>query len=59
MATNPIGKGKKSIGINMKNEMAAELGKRAKSMHLSTSRYCKVILQQWMDSGKRLELKEK
>ena len=59
MATNPIGKGSKTIGINMDVKMAKELEKRAKSMHLSTSKYCKVILDQWMNSGTRLKLEEK
>jgi len=53
-----IGKGKKTLGINMQKEMADELEKRAKSMHLSTGRYCKLILSQWVESGKKLELKE-
>ena len=58
MATNPIGKNTKTIGINMNQKMADELEKRAQSMHLSTSKYCKVILQQWLDSGKKLKLQE-
>ena len=53
MATNPIGKGTKTIGINMKDKMADELKKRAVSMHISKSKYFKIILQQWMDSGKK------
>ena len=59
MSTNPIGKNTKTIGINMAKDMADELEKRANSMHLSTSKYCKVILTQWMDSGKKLMLQEK
>ena len=58
MATNPIGKDTKTIGINMKMDMADELEKRANSMHLSTSKYCKVILTQWLESGERLTLQE-
>jgi len=58
MATNPIGKGTKTIGINMTKKMADELEKRASSMHISKSKYCKIILQQWIDSGKRLTLSE-
>jgi len=58
MATNPIGKDTKTIGINMKTDMADELEKRANSMHLSTSKYCKVILTQWLESGERLTLQE-
>ncbi len=59
MATNPIGKGTKTIGINMSKQMADELERRAHSMHISKSNYCKIILQQWLDSGKKLTLSEK
>ena len=59
MATNPIGKNTKTIGINMNSKMASELIKRADSMHLSVSKYCKIILQQWIESGKKLNLTEK
>jgi hypothetical protein len=48
----------KTIGINMKAEMADALEKRAKSMQISTAKYCKIILQQWFDSGNKLMLKE-
>ena len=58
MATNPIGKGTKTIGINMNAKMANELEKRSLSMHISKSKYCKIILQQWLDSGKKLTLSE-
>jgi len=53
-----IGKGKKTIGINMQKEMVDELEKRAASMHLSTSKYCKIILADWLSSGKKLKLEE-
>ena len=59
MATNPIGKDTKTIGINMNKKMAMELEKRSSSMHISKSKYCKIILQQWLDSGKKLTLSEK
>jgi hypothetical protein len=58
MATNPAGKGTKTIGINMKMVMAEELERRAASMQLSTGAYCKIILGDWLDSGKKLQLKE-
>jgi hypothetical protein len=58
MATNSAGKGTKTIGINMKLDMATELERRAKSMQLSTGAYCKIILSEWMNSGKKLQLKE-
>jgi len=59
MATNPIGKGTKTIGINMSEEMATNLEKRAVSMHISKSKYCKIILQRWLHSDKKLTLSEK
>jgi len=58
MATNPVGKGTKTVGINMSLEMANELNERSSSMGISKSKYCKVILQQWFDSGKKLTLSE-
>ena len=58
MATNPVGNGTKTIGINMKLDMALDLEKRAASMHISTGKYCKIILQRWLDSGKKLTLSE-
>jgi len=59
MATNPIGKGTKTIGINMSADMADELIERAESMHLSVSKYCKIILQEWVESGNKLNLTER
>lgn len=59
MTTNPMGKGMQTIGINMSKQMADELERRAVSMHISKSKYCKIILQQWIDSGKKLKLSEK
>ncbi len=58
MATNPAGKGTKTIGINMKMETATDLERRASSMQLSTGAYCKIILGEWLKSGKKLQLKE-
>ena len=54
MATNQSEK----VQINMSKKMADELEKRATSMHISKSKYCKIILQQWLDSGKKLTLSE-
>ena len=51
-------KERKTIGINMNKQMANELEDRAKSMHLSTSHYCKIILSEWINSGKKLLLSE-
>lgn len=58
MATNPAGKGTKTIGINMKMDMAKELERRAASMQLSTGAYCKIILGDWLESGNKLQLSE-
>ena len=46
MTTNPIGKGTKTIGINMNAKLADELEKRAAFMYISLSKYCKLILSQ-------------
>lgn len=59
MATNPIGKGTQTIGINMPQKMADDLEKRANSMHISKSKYCKIVLGEWLKSGKKLTLSEK
>ena len=59
MAPNPKKMKNKNIGINLKQEIADDLEKRARSMHLTTSAYCKVILTQWLESGKQLSLCEK
>ncbi len=49
----------KTIHINMKEEMVDELERRADSMYLSTSEYVMLILMQWPESGKKLELQER
>ena len=43
----------------MKEDMATELEERAASMHLAVSKYCKIILTQHLNSGKKLKLEEK
>ena len=58
MATNPIGQGTKTIGINMKDEMARELEQRAKTMNISTGAYCRLILADWIENGEGLQLEE-
>jgi hypothetical protein len=58
MTTRPIGKDTKTIGINLPDEMAAELARRAHSMSIPTSVYCKMVFQQWIDSGERINLNE-
>ena len=41
-----------------KHEMANKLEERAKSIHISTAKYCKLILSQRIDSGKKLNLEK-
>ena len=48
----------KTIGMNVKVEFFDAITERARSMQLSTGGYCKRVLQQWIDSGERLELIE-
>ena len=49
---------KKTVGINLKIELAEEIERRAASMHLSASQYCKIIFSEWLSSGKKLKLQE-
>lgn len=58
MATNPVGKGTKTIGINMPGTMATDIETRADSMGVSTGLYCKIVLKRWLESGKKLSLSE-
>jgi len=43
MKIKPERKDTKTIGINMKADMAKEIEQRAASMQLSTGAYCKII----------------
>ena len=52
-------KGTKTIGINAKNELIDEIERRAKSMHLSTGAYVKIILKKHLEPGKRIKLEER
>lgn len=56
---NAVGKDNKTIGINMKIKMAEELSRRAASMNLPIAAYARIILREWIDSDKKLTLKEK
>ena len=47
-----------AVGLNLPNVMADDLKKRAKSMDISTSKYCKLVLENWLSSGKKLKLSE-
>lgn len=59
MTSQAKDKSAKTIGINMQKQMADEIAARADSMHLSTGKYCKIILGQWLESGAKLQLKER
>ena len=50
---------KKLLGINMPRELSDKIEKRAASMHLSTSKYCRLILENWLASDNKLNLEEK
>ena len=58
MAINPVGRGTKTIGINLKQSVARDLERRARSMHISKSAYCKIILLRWLESDQKLTLQE-
>ena len=59
MEIKATGKAKKTIGINMNKEMADDLEARAASMQIGVSKYVKIILSQWLESGKKLQLEER
>jgi len=48
----------KTIWVNMPRLTANEIEKRAASMSLTTGNYCKVVLTDWINDGKRLKLVE-
>jgi len=58
MTTHKIGKDSKTIGLNMPMKTARELERRARSMQVSTGKYCKIVLGNWLASGKKLTLSE-
>ena len=58
MPTNRVGKGTKTIGLKMPMKTAKELERRAKSMGVSTGKYCKIVLFNWLASGEKLTLSE-
>jgi hypothetical protein len=59
MGRKPLEMERKTIGINMTKAMSDQLEARANSMQISTSKYCKIIFTQWLDSGEQLKLSEK
>lgn len=43
----------------MSQKQADDFEKRASSMHISTGAYCKIILGEWLRSGRKMKLEEK
>ena len=58
MAKRLRGEGMKTVGINLSDEMNHELERRAASMGVSKTIYCKTIFRQWLESGSKLTLSE-
>jgi len=58
MAKNPEKQAMQVIGINIPETMAKDIERRARSMHISKSKYCLVILQRWLESDQKLTLSE-
>jgi hypothetical protein len=56
MATNPTGQGTKTIGVNVKCEVAEYFEERAACMGISTGLYIKAILHMWKKAGCKLVL---
>jgi hypothetical protein len=53
-----MGKGTKTIGINMKYSMARELERRASGLGISTGAYCKIVICRHLDSDAKLMLSD-
>ena len=45
MATHPLGKETKNIGVNVRKTLKADLEQLAKESGLSLSYYCRLVLQ--------------
>ena len=58
MTTNKVGRNTKTVGLNMPSKVAKELERRAKSMGISTGKYCKIVLYNWLASGEKLSISE-
>ena len=46
------------LSIAIPTKVVAELKRRAKAMDIAKSTYCKLVLMQWLASGKKLTLSE-
>ena len=55
----PHGKDIITVGVAVPAEMREELVSRAASVPISLSNYCKIVLGEWLKSGKKLTLGEK
>jgi hypothetical protein len=49
----------KSMGIWLPLDMYRELRRRAQTMNLPTSTYCRLILRRWLESGEKMVVEEK
>lgn len=49
---------RKVINFSMNLRMADELDKQAESMHLTRTKYCEAIFNEWIESGKKMTLQE-
>lgn len=56
MSIHSLGSGAETIDINMTLEMEDDIKARASSMQISTEKYIKIVLQQWIDSGNNLTM---
>ena len=55
MAAQRTVHGQERLGIVMEQEMHDEIERRANSMYLSTRTYIKLVLADWLDSGREIE----
>lgn len=58
MSTHPIGQGKRTLGVCMPEERVNEIMMRADKVGVSTARYCRTILIDFLDSGKTVSFAE-
>ena len=47
-----------TLGIYMKIGLRDTIVKRAGDMGVSTSKFCRTIIEEWLDSGKKLNISE-
>ena len=47
------------VGVRLKVEQIAEFERRAESIGIATTKYMRIVLENWLASGKTLTLQEK